>query len=178
MWPEYTYRSQAATTRQSVRAWISSIYLPLLVTLRPGGLGIYVTLICYMHHAATRSHTTHIHSVQTNTRVCAQPRSLPNKKKALIAWAAELSWGLEAPFESATVVDLEVKVPPGVVGSGKKATEDLLLGASSSTWPSKRLGRCNFLTLNSQLFNQNTRCCSIICLCKRPCLRSRQFLSP
>lgn len=60
------------------------------------------------------------------------------KKKTLIAWAAELSWGLEAPFEGTTVADLKVKVPPGVLISGtkkKKLTEDLLLGASSNTWP-------------------------------------------
>lgn len=34
----------------------------------------------------------------------------------MIAWAAELSWGLEAPFKGTTVVDLNVKVPPVVLG--------------------------------------------------------------
>lgn len=47
------------------------------------------------------------------------------KKKTLIAWAAELSWGLEAPFEGTTVADLKVKVPPGVLISGTKKKSSL-----------------------------------------------------
>lgn len=73
MWPEYTYRSQTAMTCQSVCAFISSIYLPMLVTLRTSGHGIYVTLIWYMHHATTRSHTAHYtHSQCTNKHTCVR----------------------------------------------------------------------------------------------------------
>lgn len=37
-------------------------------------------------------------------------------------------------IENATVLELKVKVPPGVLSSGKMATEDLLLGASANMW--------------------------------------------
>lgn len=51
----------------------------MLVTLKTPGHGIYVTLIYYMHNATAHS---------------------KEEEKNLIAWAAELSWGLEVPFET------------------------------------------------------------------------------
>lgn len=53
----------------------------------------------------------------------------------MIAWAAELSWCLEASFKGATVVDLKVKVSPVVLGEKKKkkkSTEHLILRATHS----------------------------------------------
>ena len=83
---------------------------------------------------------THLYGVCVCACVCVSLLNLKKKKKEKKEKKSTdclTSWGLEAPFESTTVVDLKVKVPPGVVSSGKKkkkATEDLLLGASSNTW--------------------------------------------
>lgn len=99
-------------TRQSVRAfYFQYLFAHVGDTYGPRPWDLCHTNMLQASRYNTFTHRTlHTLAVYKQTHVCVCTATL-------IAWAAELSWGLEAPFESATVVDLKVKVPPGVVSS-------------------------------------------------------------